>query len=146
MKKISCHTFLCNHKFHNIVNYFSFEVLKKKIWANFQRIRELFTKKIVKKLFKIWSWNPGSEIRDPEKTYSGYRGQKAPNPGSRIRIRNTALSGNIGSSLFATGIRVVPGTIWIQVSKHKTCRTQRHTGIGDKIDFSIKRLRFSNVV
>jgi hypothetical protein len=27
-----------SHKFHKIVNYFSFEVLKKKIWANFQRI------------------------------------------------------------------------------------------------------------
>jgi hypothetical protein len=45
--------------------YFSFEVLKKKIWANFQRIIELFTKKIVKKLLKIWSLDPGSEIRDP---------------------------------------------------------------------------------
>ncbi len=89
-KKISCHTFLCSPKFHKIVNYFSFEVLKNKIWANFQRIIELFTKKIVKKLLKIWSWDPGSEIRDPEKTYSGSRGQKAPNPGSRIRIRNTA--------------------------------------------------------
>jgi hypothetical protein len=72
-KKIICHTFLCSHKFHKIVNYFSFEVLKKKIWANFQRIIELFTKKIVKKLLKIWSWDPGSEIRDPEKTYSGSR-------------------------------------------------------------------------
>ncbi len=55
-------------------------MLKKKIWANFQRIIELYTKKIVKKLFKIWSWDPGSEIRNPEKTHSG----------SRIRIRNTA--------------------------------------------------------
>jgi hypothetical protein len=71
-------------------------VLKKKIWANFQRIIELFTKKIVKKLLKIWSWDPGSEIRDPEKTYSGSRipdsGVKKhpiPDPGSRIRIRNT---------------------------------------------------------
>jgi hypothetical protein len=34
--------FLCSHKFHKIGNYFSFEVLKKKIWANFQRIIELF--------------------------------------------------------------------------------------------------------
>jgi hypothetical protein len=48
-------------------------VLKKKSWANIQRIVELFTQKIVKKLFKIWSWDPGSEIRDPEKTYSGSR-------------------------------------------------------------------------
>jgi hypothetical protein len=53
-------------------------VLKKKIWANFLRIIELFTKKIVKKLLKIWSWDPGSEIRDPVKTYSGSR---IPDPG-----------------------------------------------------------------
>jgi hypothetical protein len=26
VKKISCHTFLYSHKFHKIVNYFSFEV------------------------------------------------------------------------------------------------------------------------
>ncbi len=44
-KKNFCHTFLCSHKFHKIENYFSFEVLKKKIWANFLRIIELFTPK-----------------------------------------------------------------------------------------------------
>ncbi len=32
------------------LNYFIFEMLKKKIWANFQRIIELFTQKIVSKL------------------------------------------------------------------------------------------------
>ncbi len=83
-KKISCHTFLCGHKFHKIVNYFSFEVLKKKIWANFQRIIELFTQKIVKKLLKIWSWDPGSgknpfRIPDP-----GVKKHPIPDPGSRI--------------------------------------------------------------
>jgi hypothetical protein len=71
---------LCSHKFHKIVNYFSFEVLKKKIWASFQRITELTTKQIVKKLLKIWSWDPGSgknlfRIPDP-----GVK--KAPDPGS----------------------------------------------------------------
>jgi hypothetical protein len=55
-------------------------VLKKKIWANFKRIIELFTKKIVKKLLKIWSWDPRSgknlfRIPDP-----GIK--KAPDPGS----------------------------------------------------------------
>jgi hypothetical protein len=48
-------------------------MLKNKNWANFQRIIELFTQKIVNKLSKIWVWDPGSEIR---KTGS--------------RIRNTA--------------------------------------------------------
>ncbi len=54
-------------------------MLKKKIWANFQRIIELFTQKIVTKLSKY-----GFGIRDPEKTYSGsrIRGQKG--TGSRI--------------------------------------------------------------
>ncbi len=41
-KKISCHNFLCSQKFHKIAYYFSFELLKKKIWANFQRIIELW--------------------------------------------------------------------------------------------------------
>jgi len=50
-----------------------FELLKKKIWANFQRIIELFMQKIVIKLSKIWFWDPGS------------RGKK----GSGSRIRNT---------------------------------------------------------
>ncbi len=92
-KKKFCHTFLCSHKFHKNKNYFSFEVLKKKIWANFQRIIELFTQKIVTNLSKIWAWDPGSEIRDPEKKPipdPGSRGQKG--TGSRIRIRNTDVS------------------------------------------------------
>ncbi len=73
-----------SHKFHIIENYFIFEMLKKKIWANFQRI---FSQKIVTKLSNIWVWDPGSgknpfRIPDP-----GSRGQKS--TGSRIRIRNT---------------------------------------------------------
>jgi hypothetical protein len=60
------------------VKKFSFEVLKKKIWANFQRIIELFTKKIVKKLLKICSWDPGSGIRDPG---SGKNLFRIPDPG-----------------------------------------------------------------
>ncbi len=59
-KKLDVKPFYVATKFNKIVNYFSFEVPKKKIWANFQRILELFTKKIVKKLFKIWFWDPGS--------------------------------------------------------------------------------------
>jgi hypothetical protein len=57
-KNLMSKPFYVATKFNKIVNYFSFEVLKKIIWANFQRIIELFTKKIVKKLFKIWSWDP----------------------------------------------------------------------------------------
>jgi hypothetical protein len=37
-----------------------FELAKKKIWANLQRIIELSTQKIVIKLSKIRVWDPGS--------------------------------------------------------------------------------------
>jgi hypothetical protein len=104
-----------------IVNYFSFEVLKKKIWANFQRIIEIFTKNIVKKLLKIWSWDPGSgknlfRIPDPgsrgqEAPDPGSRGQKALDPGSRIRIRNTAHR-SILSFTSCTGISLRRGALY----------------------------------
>jgi hypothetical protein len=58
-QQISCHTFLCSHKFHKIENYFSFEVLKK-FGPIFKEIIELFTQKIVPELSIIWSWDPGS--------------------------------------------------------------------------------------
>ncbi len=65
-------------------------MLKKKNWANFQRIVEVFTQKIFNMLSNIWVWDPGSgknlfRIPDP-----GVK--KAPDPGSRIRIRNTCNS------------------------------------------------------
>jgi hypothetical protein len=52
-EKNFCQTFFCSYKFHKIVNHFIFEIMKKKIWANFQRIIELFTQKIVTKFSKI---------------------------------------------------------------------------------------------
>jgi hypothetical protein len=66
---------------------------KKKFWANFKRFIELFTKTIVTMLAKIWVWDPGSEIRDPEKTYSGSRIQgskrhRIPDPGSGSATRD----------------------------------------------------------
>jgi hypothetical protein len=55
-------------------------MLKKKIWANFQRIVEVFTQQIFNMLSNIWVWDPGSgknpfRISDP-------RVKKAPDPGS----------------------------------------------------------------
>jgi hypothetical protein len=61
-KKNCCHTLFCSHKFHKTENYFMFELLKKKIWANFQRIIEIFMQKIVIKLSSRIR-DPGSEIR-----------------------------------------------------------------------------------
>ena len=55
-------------------------MLKKKIWADFQRIVEVFTQKIFNTLSNIWVWDPGSGknlfwIPDPEV-------KMAPDPGS----------------------------------------------------------------
>ncbi len=61
-----------------------------------QRIIELLTQKIVTKLSKIWVWGPGSEIRDPEQTYSGSRIQgvkKVPDPGSGSATLNSSVQG-----------------------------------------------------
>jgi hypothetical protein len=38
-------------------------MVKKKIWANFQRIIELFTQKIFTNLSKIWFWDQRSWIQ-----------------------------------------------------------------------------------
>jgi hypothetical protein len=77
-KRERCKKKFC-HNFYVVTNFTKLQIIlvlkfwRKKIWANFQRIIELFTLKIVTKLSKIWVWDPGSEIRDPEKTYSGSR-------------------------------------------------------------------------
>ncbi len=90
-ENIFCRTFFCSHKFHKIVKLFYFWKAEEKICVSFQRIIELFTQKFVIKLSKdgFGIRNPGSEIRDPEKTYFGSRipdqgpaVKKAPDPGS----------------------------------------------------------------
>ncbi len=57
------------------------------MWANFQRIIDLFTPKIVTWLLKILVWDPRSGIRKKPIPDPGSRGQKG--TGSRIQIRNT---------------------------------------------------------
>ncbi len=106
-------------------------MLKKKIWANFQRIIELFTKKIVKKLLKIWSWDPGSGknlFRIPD---SGSRGQKAPDPGSRIRIRNTGYSSH--STLSRMDLKNLK--LFCFLSKINQVRAIFHSTVYSKIKF-----------
>jgi hypothetical protein len=79
-KKLDVKPFYVATKFNKIVNYFSFEVLKKKIWANFQRIIEIFTKKISKSSSKY-----GLGFRDPRSGKNPFRiagVKKAPDPGS----------------------------------------------------------------
>jgi hypothetical protein len=61
-KKICRQTFFWSHKFHKIEYYFIFEKLKKRIWANFLRIFEVFTQKVV---MVSSSQKYGFGIRDP---------------------------------------------------------------------------------
>ncbi len=55
-------------------------MLKKQIWANFQRIIKFFTHKLFNMLSNIWVWDPGSEIRKKPIPDPGVK--KAPDPGS----------------------------------------------------------------
>ncbi len=73
-KKIMSRSFLNSGTLIVII----FEMLKKKIWVNFQRILELLTKTIVTKLSKIWVWDPGSG----KKTIPDPGVKKALDPGS----------------------------------------------------------------
>ncbi len=70
-------TIFCSHKYHKIVNNFIFEQAKKIVFAKTLKITVVFTQKYVIKLSKIWVWDPGPEIRDPEK-------KPIPDPGHRI--------------------------------------------------------------
>ena len=97
VKKICYHTFFVVTNFNKIEYYVIFEMVKKKIWANFQRIVEVFAQKIFNMLSNIWIWDPRSGIRKKPIPDPGSRGQKG--TGSRIRIRNTAfwMMGGSGS-------------------------------------------------
>jgi hypothetical protein len=52
--------FFCSKTFHKIEYYVIFEMLNKKIWADFQRIVEVFTQKFFNMISNIWVWDPGS--------------------------------------------------------------------------------------
>jgi hypothetical protein len=104
----------------------------RKKWAILQRNIELSTQKIVIKISKIWVWDPGSEIQDPEKTYSGSRrGQKG--TGSQIRIRNTDL---FSLKLFSIFCHQNPGS---GSASGSASIDADHTGVNQKIknDISI---------
>jgi hypothetical protein len=55
-------------------------MLKKKIWACFQRIIELFTQKFVTKLKKIWGWDPGSGKKPIPDPGPGSKRHRIPDP------------------------------------------------------------------
>ncbi len=97
--KFDVKPFFCGHKFHKIEIYFISEMLENKNWANFQRIIELFTQKIVTKLSKIWVWDPGSEIRK----------NPTPDPVSRGSKRGTPTKRQVSK-------RQVSKNVWFQTS------------------------------
>jgi hypothetical protein len=59
-------------------------MLRKKIWANFQRIIELFTQKIVTKLSKIW-------VRDPRSGIQGSKRHRIQDPDPQHWQKNAKL-------------------------------------------------------
>jgi hypothetical protein len=74
----------CSHKYHKTGNYFILELEKKKIEPIYKELYYFLPRKIFTKLSNMVS-EPGSELRDPEKTYSpildpGSRGQKGSDP------------------------------------------------------------------
>ncbi len=78
--------FFCSLKYHKILNHFIFELLKEKIWANLQRIIELFTKKLSissqKYRFGIWDPESGKNLFRNLDSESRIRGSKRQHCGS----------------------------------------------------------------
>jgi hypothetical protein len=79
--------------------------LKKKLWANFQRIIELFTQKIVTMLSKVCVWDPRFGIR--KKTYSGSRIQgskrhRIPDPDPQRWYYFLLVQGDLAQRVMAT--------------------------------------------
>ncbi len=103
-------TFFCSHKFHIIENYFVFEMLKKKIWANFQRIIGFLTQKIVTKLSKIWVWDPGFRIQGSKK-------HRIPNPDPQHWYPGWKKS-DPGWKKFGSGIRNTAQLLKLQFNRH----------------------------
>jgi hypothetical protein len=63
-EQIFCQPFFCSHKFHKIVNYFIFEMLKKKLGQFSKNYRTSYSKNCHQALKNM---GLGPEIRDPEK-------------------------------------------------------------------------------
>ena len=87
VKKMCCHNLISSHKFHNIENYFLYEMLKKKKLGQFSKNYRTFCPKNCHKALK--NMGLGSGIRKKPIPDPGSRGHKG--TGSRIRIRNTEI-------------------------------------------------------
>ncbi len=85
-------------------------MLKKQIWAKFQRIIELFTQQNVTKRSKIWVWDPGSGSRDQK--------------GTGFRIRNTALNCMKNNKVAPSPLPLPP----LHGKKHAPCKSDYNSG------------------
>jgi hypothetical protein len=94
-KNLLSYLFL-SHKFPKIVNYFIFEMLKKKIWPIFKEFYNFLPKNLSlsSKNYMFGIRDPRSGIRDPGSEIRNKPfpdpGVKAPDPGTQIRIRNNS--------------------------------------------------------
>ncbi len=81
------------------------------MWVNFQRIIELFTKKIVTKLSKVWVWDPGSGKKPIPDTGSDPEVKKAPDHGSGTlldKMRIKYYEQRVKSDKYGVGTRQDP--------------------------------------
>ncbi len=85
VKKLLSYLFL-EPKIKQNWKLFYFWNSEEKNLGQFSKKYRTFNPKIVPELSKIWVWDPGSEIRDPEKIYSGSRGQKGTGSGAATVI------------------------------------------------------------
>ncbi len=81
-KKICCHTLFCSHKFHINENNLFLKCWRKKFGPTFKELYNFLLKKL-----SLSSQKYGVGIRDPEKTYSGSRGQKSTGSGLFYKVR-----------------------------------------------------------
>jgi hypothetical protein len=66
-------------------------ILKVLLFSNFHSILQLFTTINSNQAIKNMRFDPESEIRDPENTYSGILSRDQKSSESRYRIRKTAI-------------------------------------------------------
>jgi hypothetical protein len=93
-KKCVVLSFICSHKFHQILHYLMFEQVQKKIGVSWHKIKVFFTKKNKKNCYYALKYGLGSGIRDPEKTRS------------RIRIKGSKNTRSRSATLFESVVAV----------------------------------------
>jgi hypothetical protein len=116
-------------------------MLKKKMWANFQRIIELFTQNIVTKLPKIWVSDPGSGIRKKPIPDPGSSGQKG--TGSRIRPQHCFMQLLYNNQCCGSALASMRIRIWIQIQGFDDKKWEKFYNQKKKNIFLNQKLQFT---